>query len=136
MVKTYQQRHPSLYDENGERKLSTYTCHNCGKIARGRFPDRWIGGVAYSYCSHKCYSEHLDKVIKEGEMTEIPEFGNEDEERAFWTSHDSIDYLDGAEQVTLEHIEGDITGSSSKFLCYEVQIPSHSVRRWVGGLRV
>lgn len=64
MVLTYQQRHPYLYDENGERKPNTYTCSTCGKVARGRFPRDWIGCFASEYCSGKCYSEHLDKVIK------------------------------------------------------------------------
>ena len=36
-------------------------------------------------------------------MLEIPGFASEDEERAFWATHDSIDFLEGAEQVNLEY---------------------------------
>ena len=35
-------------------------------------------------------------------MTEIPRFQSEDEERAFWATHDSVNFLEGAEQVNLE----------------------------------
>jgi len=38
-------------------------------------------------------------------MKEIPAFNSEDEEREFWASQDSTDFLDGAEQVTLEFVE-------------------------------
>ena len=37
-------------------------------------------------------------------MAEIPEFENEDEERAFWATHDSVDFLEGVEQVNLEYV--------------------------------
>ena len=30
---------------------------------------------------------------------EIPRFASEDEERAFWATHDSMDFLEGAEEV-------------------------------------
>ena len=36
----------------------------------------------------------------------IPRFKSEDEERAFWATHDSVNYLEGAEQVNLEPDEG------------------------------
>lgn len=36
-------------------------------------------------------------------MLEIPKFESEDEERDFWAGHDSTDFLEGAEQVTLEY---------------------------------
>lgn len=58
-------------------------------------------------------------------MAEIPEFENEDEERAFWATHDSIDYLDGAEQVTIEHQGENITSSNVKYL--RVQVPNAMV---------
>ena len=53
-------------------------------------------------------------------MIEIPRFASEDEERDFWAIHDSVDFLDGAEQVTLEYREGDsiITGSNCKSFLY------------------
>ena len=35
-------------------------------------------------------------------MKEIPEFNSEGEERQFWGTHDSIDYIEGAEQVKLD----------------------------------
>ena len=38
-------------------------------------------------------------------MKEIPAFNSEDEEREFWATYDSTDFLDGAEQVTLEFVE-------------------------------
>ena len=38
-------------------------------------------------------------------MTEIPRFASEDEERDFWATHDSVDFLEGAEQVNLEYVE-------------------------------
>ena len=59
-------------------------------------------------------------------MAEILEFENEDEERAFWATHDSIDFLEGVEQVNLDYVGRDITDSNSKFLYREVRIPSHS----------
>ena len=37
-------------------------------------------------------------------MTEIPRFTSEDEERDFWATHDSADFLEGAEQVNLEYV--------------------------------
>ena len=37
-------------------------------------------------------------------MLEIPRFVSEDEERTFWATHDSIDFLEGAEQVNLEYV--------------------------------
>jgi hypothetical protein len=37
-------------------------------------------------------------------MLEIPRFASEDEERAFWTTHDSMDFLEGAEQVKLDYV--------------------------------
>jgi len=37
-------------------------------------------------------------------MTEIPRFASEDEERDFWATHDSVDFLEGAEQVNLEYV--------------------------------
>jgi len=37
-------------------------------------------------------------------MTEIPRFASEDEERDFWATHDSVDLLEGAEQVNLEYV--------------------------------
>jgi len=36
-------------------------------------------------------------------MPQIPRFKNEDEEREFWAAHDSTDFLEGTEQVTLEY---------------------------------
>ena len=36
-------------------------------------------------------------------MIEIPRFKSEDEERDFWATHDSVDFLEGAEQVNLEY---------------------------------
>ena len=38
-------------------------------------------------------------------MTEIPRFASEDEERAFWATHDSVNFLEGAEQLNLECLE-------------------------------
>ena len=38
-------------------------------------------------------------------MIEIPRFKSEDEERDFWATHDSVDFLEGAEQVNLEYVE-------------------------------
>ena len=37
-------------------------------------------------------------------MMEIPRFKSEDEERDFWATHDSVDFLEGAEQVNLEYV--------------------------------
>ena len=37
-------------------------------------------------------------------MKEIPRFASEDEERDFWATHDSVDFLEGAEQVNLEYV--------------------------------
>ena len=37
-------------------------------------------------------------------MTEIPRFKSEDEERDFWATHDSVDFLKGAEQVNLAYV--------------------------------
>lgn len=37
-------------------------------------------------------------------MIEIPKFKDEDEERDFWATHDSVDFLEGAEQVNLEYV--------------------------------
>ena len=37
-------------------------------------------------------------------MTEIPRFASEDEERDFWATHDSVDFLEGAEPVNLEYV--------------------------------
>ena len=34
---------------------------------------------------------------------ELPQFANEDEEREFWATHDSADYLDTATPVFLEY---------------------------------
>ena len=38
---------------------------------------------------------------------QIPEFKNEDEERAFWDAHDSTEYVDWAKgkRVTLSNLE-------------------------------
>ena len=44
-------------------------------------------------------------------MKNIPEFASEDEERDFWATHDSVDYLEGAEQVYLERDYPIKTGS-------------------------
>ena len=50
----------------------------------------------------------------------IPRFASEDEERQFWATHDSIDFADGAEEVTLEYGETpNRTGSISRESCYE-----------------
>ena len=40
-------------------------------------------------------------------LKKIPEFSNEDEERAFWESHDSTDFVDWstAERVTLPNLK-------------------------------
>jgi len=38
-------------------------------------------------------------------MIEIPRFKSEDEERDFWATHDSVGFLEGAEQVNLEYVE-------------------------------
>ncbi len=38
-------------------------------------------------------------------MIEIPRFKGEDEERDFWATHDSVGFLEGAEQVNLEYVE-------------------------------
>ena len=54
---------------------------------------------------------------------EVPKFANEDEERDFWAKRDSIDFLDGAEQVNLEYERRnpDVTGTNSKtILCPEI----------------
>ena len=40
----------------------------------------------------------------ENEMIEIPRFKSEDEERDFWATHDSVGFLEGAEQVNLEYV--------------------------------
>ena len=53
---------------------------------------------------------------------EIPTFGSEHEEREFWVTHDSVDFLAGAEQVTLEHIERSEFTSSAEHRFYH--------RRW------
>ncbi len=37
-------------------------------------------------------------------MIEIPRFKSEDEERDFWATHDSVGFLEGAEQVSLEYV--------------------------------
>ena len=37
-------------------------------------------------------------------MIEIPRFKSEDEERNFWATHDSTDFLEGAEQMNLEYV--------------------------------
>lgn len=37
-------------------------------------------------------------------MIEIPRFASEDEERGFWATHDSVDLLEGAEEVNLEYV--------------------------------
>ncbi len=37
-------------------------------------------------------------------MIEIPRFKSEDEERDFWATHDSVDFLEGVEQVNLEYV--------------------------------
>lgn len=36
-------------------------------------------------------------------MLEMPKFESEDEERDFWARHDSTDFLEGAEEVTLKY---------------------------------
>ena len=45
-----------------------------------------------------------DKKFSElpNEMIEMPKFKSEDEERDFWATHDSVDFLEGTEQVYLE----------------------------------
>ncbi len=37
-------------------------------------------------------------------MIEIPRFKSEDEERDFWATHDSVAFMEGAEQVNLEYV--------------------------------
>jgi len=37
-------------------------------------------------------------------MIDIPKFKSEDEERDFWATHDSVDFLEGAQQVKLEYV--------------------------------
>ncbi|GAH36490.1 unnamed protein product [marine sediment metagenome] len=37
-------------------------------------------------------------------MIDIPKFKSEDEERDFWATHDSVDFLEGAEPVNLEYV--------------------------------
>ena len=64
MVKTYRERHPELYDEKGERKPSTYVCDNCGKIVKAwHWPSGWIGAIPTGFCSYKCSSESMEKVV-------------------------------------------------------------------------
>jgi len=36
-------------------------------------------------------------------MAEIPKFESEDAERDFWAKHESTDFLEGAEEITLEY---------------------------------
>jgi hypothetical protein len=43
-------------------------------------------------------------------MEEIPQFKSEDEERDFWATHDSTDFLERAELVNLEYIK-DVSGA-------------------------
>ena len=49
----------------------------------------------------------LDNILKyldsQGEMMEIPQFASEDEERKFWATHDSTDYVDTATPEILEY---------------------------------
>jgi len=37
-------------------------------------------------------------------MIDIPKFKSEDEERDFWATHDSVAFMEGAEQVNLEYV--------------------------------
>lgn len=46
---------------------------------------------------------------------EIPVFKNEDEEREFWATHDSVDFLEGTEEVYLERCK-DKTGTDSRMI--------------------
>ena len=54
---------------------------------------------------------------------EIPTFKSEDEEREFWATHDSVDFLTGAEQANIEYVRitGEFTSSAEHRLYY---------RRW------
>ena len=56
------------------------------------------------------------------EVMEIPEFANEDEERAFWATHDSADFLDGAEPMDLD-LAKNISGSANKWIYGLVILP-------------
>lgn len=37
-------------------------------------------------------------------MIDIPKFKSEDKERDFWATHDSVDFLEGAEPMNLEYV--------------------------------
>ena len=45
--------------------------------------------------------------MKKVEMKKIPKFRNEDEERDFWASHDSTDYIDwsAAKEVVMPNLK-------------------------------
>lgn len=49
-------------------------------------------------------------------LKEIPEFKNEDEEREFWWTHDSTDYLDwdNAESVTFPNLKPTVRKKTTK----------------------
>ena len=54
----------------------------------------------------KCHSKRIDCQFYEPSLSlkpEIPHFASEDEERAFWATHDSINYADTATPVVLEY---------------------------------
>jgi len=54
-------------------------------------------------------------------MLEIPKFESEDEERDFWARHDSTDFLEGAEEVTLQYAGKETTSG---------EVYEERVRRW------
>lgn len=54
-------------------------------------------------------------------MLEIPKFESEDEERDFWARHDSTDFLEGVEEVTLQYVGKETA---------PVKVYNEMVRRW------
>jgi hypothetical protein len=72
-------------------------------------------------------------------MIEIPRFKSEDEERDFWATHDSVDFLEGAEQVNLEYVGRERefilipSAESEPFQTYSIRFHKRGFRIGVGG---
>jgi len=60
-------------------------------------------------------------------MLEVPKFESEDEERDFWARHDSTDFLEGAEEVSLQY-----AGEETAF----IEVYKEMVKRWEAARKV
>ena len=56
-------------------------------------------------------------------MMEIPLFRSEDEEREFWATHDSVEFLKGVEPVSLEYVRNKSGATPSNWQFVEEHFP-------------